>query len=83
MVITWWACTYRIANFPVGDPNMSLSQKPDTPRVVDFWMSALAGITLFSAVFPTLSLHRTLESVCPPSVNPVKGLCETGSIQYT
>ena len=59
---------------------MSLSQKPDTPRVVDFWMSALAGITLFSAVFPTLSLHRTLESVCPPSVNPVKGLCETGSI---
>ena len=58
---------------------LSLSQKPDTPRVVDFWMSALAGITLFSAVFPTLSLHRTLESVCPPSVNPVKGLCETGS----
>ena len=33
---------------------MSLSQKPDTPRGVDFWMSALAGITLFSAVFPTL-----------------------------
>ena len=33
---------------------MSLSQKPDTPRVVDFWMSALAGITLFSAVFPIL-----------------------------
>ena len=62
---------------------MSLSQKPDTPRVVDFWMSALVGITLFSAVLPTLSLHRTLESVCPPSVNPVKGLCETGSIQYT
>ena len=58
---------------------LSLSQKPDTPRVVDFWMSALAGITLFSVVFPTLSLHRTLESVCPPSVNPVKGLCETGS----
>ena len=73
----------RVVRTPVSGlskTELSLSQKPDTPRVVDFWMSALAGIMLFSAVFPTLSLHRTLESVCQPSVNPVKGLCETGSI---
>ena len=35
----------ELRTFRWGGPNMSLSQKPDTPRVVDFWMSALAGIT--------------------------------------
>ena len=52
-------------DLPAKSSQLSLSQKPDTPQVVDFWMSALAGITLFSAVFPTLALHRTLESVYP------------------
>ena len=58
----------------------SLSQKPDTPKVVDSWMPVFARMTVLSAVFPPFSLHKTLESVCPASREPSQGIFETTSL---
>ena len=57
----------------------SLSQKPDTPKVVDSWMPVFARMTVLFVVFPPFSLHKTLESVCPASREPSQGTFETNS----
>ena len=57
----------------------SLSQKSETPKVVEFWMLVFARVTVLSAVFPPFSLHKTLESVCPASREPSQGTFETTS----
>ena len=62
-------------------PGQSLSQKSETPKVVEFWMLVFARVTVLSAVFPPFSLHKTLESVCPASREPSQGTFETTSGQ--
>ena len=59
----------------------SLSQKSETPKVVDSWMPVFARMTVLSAVFPPFSLHKTLESVCPASREPNQGTFETASLR--